>query len=266
MLDKYFVKASVIKMIREIKNNERYFQKKKHFSTESFICFGKEVALYIFYDALYKYKVIIDDEFLFDDYIDQVEKLYRKLDDFDSIKFGINKLICTFLINKFNIKDIKLDESRELIIKHVYDKYIRNGYFIHGFHSTYVDDVRKNGFMPEVYDNCYTRFSKINSIFEKYDCPMIINKDFDMKSVYFTDDFVMGCFYSMYAPLFYYKFLFNEEEFGNRIRKDNCLICDYNTLIRHLKRFIINNNFSEEDKKFILDVVEDQWNLLHRKL
>ena len=125
-------------------------------------------------------------------------------------------------------------------------------------------DSSFSGFNPEVYDNCYTRFSRINSIFDKYNCPSVISKDFNEKEVYFTDDFVMGCLYSNYAPLFYYKFLFNEEVFGKRIRKDNCLICDYDTLIRHLKRFINNNSFSDDDKKYILNCVEDEYELLHR--
>ena len=262
MLKEYFLKTNVLKFIKEIKTNERYYSKKSSLSINSFICISNDAALYIFYEALYKYKVIINDDKLFDEYIEQVEKLYRKLDSFENIKYGINKLICKMLIIKFNIKDVELE--RERIIKEIYDKYIRNGYYIHGFHSSYIDDINKDGFNPEIYENYYDRFSKINDIFEKYDLGSIITKNFNEKKVYFTDDFVMGCFYSNYAPLFYYKFLLNEEAFGNRIRKDNCLICDYSTLIRHLKRFMNNNSFSEDDKKYILDVVLDEWNLLHR--
>ena len=264
MLDEYFIKSNVIRLIKEIRNNERYFNKKSDHSTDSFIHIGNEAALYIFYDALYKYKIIIDDEFLFDDYLEQVEKLYRKLDNFESIKFGINKLICGTLITKFNIEDISKIESKEKIIKHVYDRYIRNGYFIHGFNSIYVDDIRNNGFNPEEYENYYDRFSKINSIFEKYNCSNVINKKFNEKDVYFTDDIVMGCYYSSYAPLFFYKLLFNEEVFGKGIRKDNCLHSECIEINRHLKRFMNNNSFKDEDKKYILDLVEDEYNLLHR--
>lgn len=264
MLDEYFIKASVLRMIKEIRNNERYFKKKNDFSCDSFIHVGNEAALYIFYDALYKYKIIIDDEFLFDDYLDQIEKLYRKLDNFESIKYGINKLICSTLITKFCIKDIKLKESREMIISHVYNKYIREGYFIHGFNSTYTNNVKEEGFTPEVYENYYDRFDKVNSIFEKYNCSSVINKDFNEKNVYFTDDFVMGCFYSAYSPLFYYKFLFNEELFGKRIRKDNCLTSECDEISRHLKRFMSTNSFSESDKKYILSIVNDEYSLLHR--
>lgn len=264
MLEEYFIKTSVIRMIKEIRNNERYFNKKSDRLTDSFIHIGNEAALYIFYDALYKYKIIVDDEFLFDDYLDQVEKLYRKLDNFESIKFGINKLICSTLITKFNIEDTKKIESKEMIIKHVYDKYIRNGYFMHGFNSIYVDSIKKNGFTPEVYENYYDRFDKVNAIFDKYDCSSVINKDFNIKDVYFTDDLVMGCYYSSYAPLFFYKLLFNEEVFGKGIRKDNCLHSECTEINRHLKRFMNNNSFKEEDKKYVLDLVEDEYNLLHR--
>ena len=262
VLERYLLKSNVLKFIKEIKTNEKYFNKKSSLSTNSFIYVSNDVALYIFYDALYKYKVIINNEELFDEYLEQLEKLYRKLDSFENIKYGINKLICKMIIIKYNIKDV--DFEKERIIKEVYEKYIQDGYFIHGFHSSYIEDIKRDGFTPEVYENYYDRFSKINSIFEKYDTVSIISKDFEEKKVYFTDDLIMGCFYSNYAPLFYYKFLFNEEAFGNRIRKDDCLICDYSTLIRHLKRFMNNNSFSDEDKNYILDVVLDEWNLLHR--
>ena len=264
MLDEYFIKNSVIKLVKEIKKNERYFKKKSDLSCDSFISINNEAALYIFYDALYKYKIIIDDEFLFDDYIDQIEKLYRKLDNFESIKYGVNKLICSTLITKLKIKDTKSEEAKEMIIKHVYDKYIREGYFIHGFSSSYTDVIKKEGFTPEVYENYYERFKEIKNIFEKYNCSSIINKDFNEKEVYFTDDLVMGCFYSVYSPLFYYKFLFNEESFGKRIRKDDCLATDIDEISRHLKRFMNNNSFKEEDKKYILSTVEDEYKLLHR--
>lgn len=264
MLDEYFIKTSVIRLIKELRNNERYFKKKNDFSTDSFISIGNEAALYIFYDSLYKYKIIIDDEFLFDDYLDQVEKLYRKLDSFENIKYGINKLICSTLIAKLGIKDTNNQEEKEKVIKHVYDKYIRNGYFIHGFNSIYVDSINNNGFAPEVYENYYDRFGKVNSIFEKYNCSNIISKDFNAKDVYFTDDLLMGCYYSDYSPVFYYKFLFNEDCFGNRIRKDNCLISNIDVLNRHLKRFMNNNNFSDDDKNYILNLVEDEYKLLHK--
>jgi len=265
VLKEYLKRLDVLKIIKEIKTNDKYFNKSTNNLSNSFMCISNEIALFIFYDALYKYKIIVDDNNLLEEYLNQVDKLYKRLDNFEDVKYGINKLICKMLIAKFDIKNINEDFYREIIISNVYDKYIEDGYYIHGFHSTYLTDIKEKGFKPEEYFNYYDRFNKVNDIFEKYNQSRIINKDFSSKNIYFTDNFIMGCYYSMYAPLFYYSFLFDEVSYGNRIRKDNCLLSDYNSLTRHLKRFMNNNSFSEIDKKYILDLVEDEWKLLHTK-
>lgn len=263
MFDAFFMRDDVKKFIKQIKTSERYFSKNIGSFTNRFIHASNEMALYIFYDALIKYKIIIDDQFLIDEYLEQIDKLYRKLSDFDNIRLGINKLLCKILLTKLSITDVGDKDSRDRVITYIYDKYIKNGYYVHGFNFVYKDVIEKEGLIPEQYENLYDRFRQVNGIFEKYNLPPIIDKDFDEKQIYFTDDVVMGCYYSLYAPMFYYQFLMNEASFG-RIRKDNCLIEDYDSLIRHLKRFINNNSFSDKDKKFILDLVHDEWNLIHR--
>ena len=265
MLKEYLKRLDVLKIIKEIKTNDKYFNKSTTNLSNSFMCISNEIALFIFYDALYKYKIIIDDDNLLEEYLNQIDKLYKKMDNFEDIKYGVNRLICKSLINKFEIKNINDPFYKEIIISNIYDKYLKDGYFIHGFHSIYLEDIKEKGFTPEEYNNYYDRFEKVNDIFEKYNQAKIINKDFKSKSVYFTDDFIMSCYYSLYSPLFFYKFLFNEESFGNRIRKEDCLLSEYDVLNRHLKRFMNSNSFSESDKKFILDLVEDECKLLHKK-
>lgn len=263
MLNEYFSNNEVLKVIKEIKTNNKYFSKSTNNLSNSFVYISEEVALYIFYDALFKFKIIIDDNNLLIEYISGIEKLYKKVDNFEDIKYGINKLICKMLINKYEMKDIN-SISKETIINHIYDKYISNGYFIHGFNSIYLQDIKNKGFYPEKYENYYDRFKRVDEIFEKYGQMPVLDKDFSLNDIYFTDDFIMSCYYSIYAPLFYYKLLYSEILYGNRIRKDNYLLSDCDTLTRHLKRFMNNNSFSEDDKKYILDLVKDQWNLIHR--
>lgn len=263
MFDTMFIRDDVKKFIKQLKTSERYFQKSAGSFNNHFIHVSNEMALYIFYEALIKYKIILDDEFLLDEYLEQLDKLYRKLSDFDNIRLGINKLICKMLLVKLSINDVNDKDSRDKVITYIYDKYIKNGYYVHGFNFVYKDKIEKEGLIPEQYENYYDRFREVNKMLEKYNLPSIISKNFDEKQIYFTDDIVMGCYYSLYAPMFYYQFLMNEASFG-RIRKDNCLIEDYDSLIRHLKRFINNNGFNEKDKKFILDLVHDEWNLIHR--
>ena len=263
MLDELLSKKEVLCFIKEIKTNDRYFQKNNSSSLNTKIKETKELALYIFYDALFKFKIIIDDNNLFDDYLKQLERLYVKLDDFEDVRFGINKLLCRELITKLDIKDLDDDEIKKIVITEIYDKYITNGYFIHGFNSAYCDSIKKNGFVPEEYENYYDRFIRVNNIFKNYGINDVITKDFDSKRSSFTDDIVMGCNYSSYSPMFFFNFLTNEV-FSKRIRKDYYLIDDYVHLISYLKRFMSNNLFNEHDKKYILSLVFDEWELLHR--
>jgi hypothetical protein len=92
----------------------------------------------------------------------------------------------------------------------------------------------------------------------------VIEKDFLLKTVSFCDDSVLGCYYSMCAPMYFFQFLTNSEILGKRIREDAYLKDDYSILISPLKRFMDNNLFREKDKKNILSLVSDEWNVLQR--
>lgn len=260
MLDELLNRGDVKLFIDDLKNNERYFKKNHGSFTNHNIYYSDELALYIFYDALLKFKIIIDDIYLFDDYLDDLEKVYRKMNDYDGIRLGINKVICKTVAKKLNVKDP--NESKNTIIKYIYQKFILEGYLAHGFNISYEDYIKEQGFIPEIYKNYYQRFIDVNKIFEKYSS-LAINKDFSCNKVYFTDDFVTGCYYSCYSPMFFYKFLFNEELYGKRIRRDAYLIDDYDACISSLKRFMVNASFSDKDKKTVLNLVKDQWDLLH---
>ena len=264
MLDEYLKRGDVDTFIKEIKTNERYFDKNNDIFPSHSFTVSSELALYIFYDALYKYRIILNDIYLFDEYLEQLEKLYRKLDNFEDIMVGINKLICKMVIVKLDIKDVDGKEARKQILSYIHGHYIINGYFIHGFNTSYSSKIEKVGFSLEEYENYYDRFQKLNEIFAKYNVLRIVDKDFTKKKVYFTDDIIMGCYYSNYAPMFFYNFLTSEDYFGKLNRKDGYLIDNYDVVISRLKRFMSNNLFSENDKKYILDLVKDEWNLLHR--
>ena len=104
MLDDYLKKESVLNVIGEIKNNPKYNGNSVSFRDSAFSSI--EISLYSFYDALFKYKVIVDDDTLFDDFIEQVNKLYKKIDNFNDILLGINKLVGYMVIKHLKIKDI----------------------------------------------------------------------------------------------------------------------------------------------------------------
>lgn len=263
MIEDILKREDVKLFIDNLRTNERYYKKSDiHFFSSPFY-HSDELALYVFYNALLKYYIILNDVFIFDEFLENLERLFRKLDNFEGISLGINKLICKMVAIHLNIKDIKTEEAKKEIINFIYDKYIINGYLIHGLNINYKKSIEEQGFIPEVYVNLYQKYIDVIKIFDKYDVSHIINKDFKDNKVYFTDDSVTGCYYSNYAPMFFYKFLSNEELFGKKARNDSFLVNDLDMAFAPLKKFMSNASFNENDKKFITDLVTEQWNMLH---
>ena len=160
------------------------------------------------------------------------------------------------------ITDINTEESRKNIISFVYDKYISQGYYVHGFNSVYEKSIKENGFVSEVYENNYGEMNKVKEIFNKYKID-VIKKDFSLNKTFFTDDFIMGCYYSAMAPGYFSGLLYNQILYGDKIRIDDYLKLNYDNSISHLKRFLNNKSFNDKDKKYILDVVSKEWNYLN---
>lgn len=253
MLEKLLQNKEVIYFINEIKTNDKYFRKNHEFSYQKEFFASHELALFIFYDALLKYQIIVNDEFLFDEFLEQLERLYRKLDDFENIRIGIHKLICKMVAAKLCVHRINSLESKKEIITYIYDKYITEGYFVHGFSGYYLSDILEHGFVPEQYDNYYPQYEVINHIFEKYGVSKIIPKNFNDDKVSYTDNFVMGCYYSIYAPMFFYDFLANKHFVKKNSKKDF-----FESSVEALKKFMNSASFKESDRKYVLDFVKKQ--------
>lgn len=264
MFDEYLKREDVIHFISEIRTNDCYYLKDmRQFSSHPFYM-SKELSLYIFYDALYKFHLIIKDMRYFSSYLIQLDRLYKKIDSFDELERGISKLICKIVSNQLHIHDDKKIEEQRKIIKVVYHNYIEEGYFIHGFQPIYTKYILDNGFVPEVYENYYLRFIQLNKILKKYGVNLI-HKNFSSNKVSFTDDFVLACYYSFYAPNYFYQFIKQCRFFHTKADDDAYLLNRYSVIERNLKLFMKYHLFSKTDSKFVLELVRDQWNLIHKK-
>ena len=204
MLEDYLLRDDVKRIMRELRTNECYYHKNHYYSSYIFSV-SKELALYIFYDALFKYKILVDDDVLLGRYLEQLEKLFRKINSFEQVRYGVHKLLGRMVAEENGIYSI--EEEKEKLIEIIYHKYIMNGYLFHGFSSYYDDGILENGFFPEHYENYYERFQKVNAIFEKYGYLSAVPKDFSKKNIYFCDDLLLGCYYSMYSPMYFFQFL-----------------------------------------------------------
>ena len=248
-------REDVKNIISEIKNNEKYYMKT---SAESDMYYADDIALYIFYEALLKYYIIFDNTDNIGEYIYDVDLLFRKIDIIEEIRFGISKLIVKFSNKYLNLEE----ENRDLVVSFVFGNYITNGYLIHGFSSTYKDDIVNNGFKPSEYFNYYNDFIKLNDIFKKHGEDNFIDKDFINKDIFFTDDIINSCIYSINSPMYFCNLLTN-----NNIVKDKEIDYyknNYDKCIDNFNKVINELKFDEEEKEFSLDLINKEWELLHK--
>ena len=259
MLDEYFNFEEVNQLLFDLETNPKYYDKKikagNHLSV-----INNNLTLYLFYDAIYKYKLIVDDIYLFNEYVDNLNKLFRKIDNIEDIIKGINKLLCNLLSVTLNFNDLEID-NKKTIVKTIYDRYIVNGYYVHGFPTIYEESIFRNGIRTGTYENYYSYMKNVDSIFSRYGIKNIFNKDFSDKTMYFTDDLAMGCYYSSIAPGYFSNFLLNDL-FSTKSGIAKYQNRDFVSCCEGLYKFLDKSNFSSYDKDMIIKVVKNEWKYL----
>ena len=264
MLEEIIRREDVSKLLVDICNSARYYDKKSSNSMGYQMYFGVEQILFLFYDALFKYKIIIDDMSYFNDFFEQVDKLIRKIDNFYDISNGLNRIIGRICAFKLGVKDVEDCESKEEVIRYIYDKYMVNGYYIHGFASHYYGNILEEGFFVEEYKNVYDKFLKVQGILNKKNHSKILEKDFNEKKVEFTDSFLLGCYYSVNAPLFFSKMICGNEFIKKQEHVDDYAKGDYDACLRNLFKIINGLGLSESEKNVFVDAFKSEWKLIDK--
>ena len=207
----------------------------------------------IFYDALFKYSIIVDNIMYFDSYFGELKYLFKKLDKMDDINDGINKLLSKIVITKLGYN------SKESFIKYIYDKYIVNGYMMHAYSDIYTDEINKNGFIIDNYKNLYNDFNslKVDLLNENIN---IIDKDFNDKVIYLTDNMKTAYYYSVRSPYYFYDLICNDDLVKY---KDKYLKKNYKRCLTNIKKVISSNYISTDLGNKIIDLFNKEWELLN---
>jgi len=263
VLEEYLDRADVSLLMNRIGNNEKYYKKT---IDESFLSLAsnKDIALFVFYDALFKFKVVIADNNLLTFFLLDLEKLFKKIDNFQDLSMGVNELICKIVAEKLNIKSLDDELSKKEIVSFVFNRFIVDGYYIFGFDNRYSNQIKASGLVPGNY-NSYDKINQINNIFEKYEVFDFFDKNSFEKNICYTDSFLLGCYYSLYFPSYFYNSLLNNAYFDSNYRRDKSLKDNYFSMSRSLKRFMNSINVNDREQKFILDTISDMWRLLDNK-
>lgn len=260
MIDDLLCNEIVKRFILDIKTSEKYFLKKfDDFHRYPFEV-SKEIILFTFYEALIKYKIIISDNEYLNDYLNDLDRLFKKIVNFQDINDGINKLICKEVANKLHIADISTPEAREKIATYIFNNYCVNGYLYHGFSTVYENDLREHGFIPNVYANRYSKMSEVSKIYKKYN-DVAFCKDFGNYQVYFTDNFVDACYYSLYSPKYFYKYLLDSDG-DKKLEKRLYLDDDFDKCFKYVKKYI-DKEFDENDRERVKEIIKEEWEFLN---
>ena len=260
MIDDLLENEFVKRFILDIKTSEKYFLKKFDDIHRYPFEISKEIVLFTFYEALFKYKIIISDEEYLNDYLNDLDRLFKKIVNFQDINDGINKLICKFVASKLRIADMTTPEAREKIVTYIFNNYCVNGYLYHGFSTVYEDELKEVGFIPGVYNNLYSKMSEVNKIYKKYNDEAFC-KDFGNYQVFFTDNFVDACYYSLYSPKYFYKYLMDTLE-KSKIEKRTYLDNNFDKCFIDVKKYL-EKEFEENDRNRVKEIIKEEWNLLN---
>ncbi len=262
MLERFFKRRDVTEFIDEVISNSIYSKKKNSVYDSYEVFVDSSQALFTFFDAIYKFAIIIEDEAYFSEYIMQVRKVIKKFENFNDINEGINKIIGKICALKLGLSDREDVIARKYIVKYVYDKYIVSGYVFHGFPSIYKDDICKYGLVPDNYHHMYDKFIEINKIFERHGFYNVLGKDFKVKGIYFTDSFILGCFYAFSAPMYFYRLLccnsFDISNYDDKAYLNN----DYFASFNNLSLLMRKAKLTEAEKKFVIKTCFEEWKLI----
>ena len=259
MIDSILKREDVLKLLREIAQNNRYNKKEKLDSIDysNYVLF--EQSLFIVVDALYKYSVIIEDEKYLKDFVEELNLLIKKIDNYSDIGIGVNKLITKFVVLKLGYKE-KEEENKNEILNYVYKKYISEGYLFHAISDVYKDSIIREGFVPQQYNNLYTKFKELSDIVGED----ILDNDFSKTSVSFTDSFLKAYYYAINSPMYFYNIFCNNKLLTKATDKNAYMENNYDNCFNNLNKVIYKLDLNSEKANFVRDVCNKEWNLINR--
>lgn len=263
MLDTIFKKDSVKKFFNDLVNGIVYRKKDIPYTISDEKMDTTYYAILMGLDAIIKYEIIIEKEDFFDSYLQEVQLLLRKVDNHNELKTGINKLIVNYCQKLLNLKNITTYENKEIILKHVYNKYIVNGYFYHSFPSIFLDEVNNNGLAVSNYNYEINSVKEVNKIFEKYNIKNVFSKDLNAESPFLTltDSSFMASYYAYHCPYFLNELAVDLLPKDNNYEIDAFFLKNYKKCRKNLSFYLRKSDILLNDNLKILEFFDKEWNL-----
>ncbi len=241
MLDELLETKEVKDLLDKIINNKNYNKSNKVKDLE-FLDINN--SLFLVYESIYKFYIILNDKTLFEDYMNKVSRLILKLDTYNEISYAINKLIGSIIKNKLNISNNKD------ILNYIYDKYVINGYLFLGINSKILSDILNDGINVNTI-NKYTN-TELSNLLSKY--------DIEIKGGNVTDNFISGCFDAYTFPHYLYRVTNNHLTMTSKYNKDAYFNKNLEISLKNLNKLIKEVNINKKDSSKIIEIYNQDFN------
>lgn len=200
-------------------------------------------------DALFKYSTIIEDMSYFTEFLDQLRKILKKVQNHNDVQIGISRILIQSCKQKLGLKNINSYQNKKMVVSYIYDRYIVHGYLFHSFPSVYLEKIEEEGIINQ---NC--AFDSIQKILNKYSCEALtISKDISI-----TDSPFMAFFYAYHSPYF-----MNEVAGFGEVNSYSFFEKDYVECIKNITKFSKSIEMSSSDRNQLISYFNEYWKEYH---
>lgn len=253
MFKAYLENEKVQELLKEIFNNPKYYEKNQEDILKDEYAMHSRILL-LFYDALYKYALIIDDTKYVDEFLNGFESLIKKLNNIDDIKYGISILIGKITCKKLDVFYDNVEKEKVKVLRFIYDKYVKNGYYIRGLTRPDYIEICKTGVIRGKH---LTYIDEISEVLKKYDYDLYDNYN----ELEFNTDFSKACIKSINSPEYLYNMIINNYV----VNKDTYYLKDKDKSIDNFKLFLDGIGVSKNDKKDVLELFNVIWDYFNKE-
>ncbi|MDO4996022.1 MAG: hypothetical protein Q4E69_02475 [Bacilli bacterium] len=253
MIKAYLENEKVQELLKEIINNPKYYDKNQEEILKDEYVIHSRVLL-LFYDALYKYSLIIEDTKYLDEFLNGFESLIKKLKNIEDINYGLSRLIGKITCKKLDVLYDNVEIEKVKVLRYIHDKYVKNGYYIRGLTRPDYINICNTGVIR---GNHFSYVDEISDILKKYDYNLYDNYN----ELEFNTDISKACIKSINSPEYLYKLVIND--YVNN--KDVYYLKDKEKSINNLKVFLDNLKVNKADKKDILELFNIIWDYFNKE-
>lgn len=247
LFSKIIKREDVRLLTEEVIHNNRYKNINIPLTITNNYFFFDNYALFLVLDSIIKFDFLIGEERYIEDYISQLKRLFKRIDNYQDINKGIIRILVSYIVKILNLSNSKNIENKEKILRYIYEKYIVNGYFYYGFSSCNKSEVdfsgiKKSGYILD------SRIDDINIILRKYEDRDIISRvESDI-----SDNFVISSYFSMIGPDYLEK-LVNSKIFDKDCYDKKCFYTkDCSLILHNFEVYAKNKHLSDNEKNTIL--------------